>query len=698
MSGRRIRLRTVLTGLAVAAVLLTAAIVHLSWSRTARDNIAEIAGDLNRQIVRSIQHELDTLFDNAGGVQEALRSILFQGAIAAQDEAKREFVFLSLLRSQPALSWVAFGFPDGNFFGAQALGDGRFSMVEVRRNGSAPAELRIDSYHAVPGDVMFDRREFAATDYSSTAEIWYQKAVASESPVWTVSAKFPTRVAPAVHISTRLELYQKFTGIIDVAIELDRLSRFLSGLQIGKHGAAAILDAQGHVLAASQAPDAIMGAMLPIQQVSPEDSRPLAAIGRALAQGPLRLGDNAAGAVTLSDPAIGGEWFVTITPLAQAGWSIATAIPAADFLGTFQRNAQRLFLALLAFTLAAAAVAALLAETVVVRPLGRIAGELRHVQAFRPELIRRRPSAIRELDDLSDTLVRMGAGLTSFRKYLPAELVRTLVAQGIEARPGGQQQSLTVLFSDLAGFTGLSERLGGSVVPLLTEYLTVASSAILAESGTIDKFIGDAVMAFWGAPVAEPKHALKACRAALHLQAEMAKRREAGPAGLGALHLRIGINTGAMLVGNIGSEERLSYTVIGDSVNLASRLESLNKLYGTEIIVGEATREALGSSAMVRELDRVAVYGRTGSTALYELIALTEDAPAATAAWIAAYERGLALYRERRWSEAITILERVHALKGGEDAAARLLALRARGFLAAPPPVDWNGVEILDQK
>ncbi|HXV25829.1 MAG TPA: adenylate/guanylate cyclase domain-containing protein [Alphaproteobacteria bacterium] len=695
---RRVGLRMVLTGLVVAAVLLTAIIVHWSWSRTARDNIVDIAGQLNREIVASVEHELDTLFTNANGVEEALRSILFQGAIAAEDEAKREYVFLSLLRSQPALSWVAFGFPNGNYFGAETLGDGRYSMVEVRGRPRRPSELRIDSYHAIPGDVMFERRILETTLYSATAQPWYRRAVQGEGTVWTLSEVLPTRSAAALHLSTRLDLYGKFAGVIDAVIELDRLSRFLSGLAIGKSGAAAILDEQGHILAASSGPRYLAAEMRPIQSVAGEQNAAMAAIGRAISEGKAMPAADQAEAVTIDADDLGGEWFVTLTPLTFAGWSTATAIPASDFLGPFQRNTQRLLLALIVFTLAAVTAAALIAETAVVRPLGRIAGDLAHVQAFRPERIRRRPSSIAELDELSDALVRMGAGLASFRKYLPAELVRTLVARGIEARPGGEQQVLSVLFTDLAGFTGLSERLGSAVVPILTDYLSRASSAIHAEGGTIDKFIGDAVMAFWGAPLPDPHHAVNACRAALRLREIVTELRAAAPEEARELSIRIGVNTGPMLVGNIGSEERLSYTVIGDSVNLASRLEGLNKLFGTQVIIGEATRAAAGDHIVTRELDQVAVYGRTGSTRVYELLALSDGAKNATPAWIAAYERGLALYRERLWTDAISALQKVAALKAEEDPPTALLVQRIRGYMSLPPPEDWNGIEVIGRK
>jgi adenylate cyclase len=151
-------------------------------------------------------------------------------------------------------------------------------------------------------------------------------------------------------------------------------------------------------------------------------------------------------------------------------------------------------------TLLIAAIAILSANRLVAAPLLRIAEQLKHIEQFRLERVRKVTSPLRELDDLSAALLQMSRGPASFRKYMPTELVRTLVSRGVEARPGGQQQTLTVMFTDLAGYTSISERLGDRVVPLLAEYLEVVSTAVLGRGGTIDKFIGDGVMAFWGAP------------------------------------------------------------------------------------------------------------------------------------------------------------------------------------------------------
>jgi adenylate cyclase len=221
----------------------------------------------------------------------------------------------------------------------------------------------------------------------------------------------------------------------------------------------------------------------------------------------------------------------------------------------------------------------------------------------------------------------------------------------------------------------------------------------LNHGGTIDKFIGDGVMAFWGAPVPSERHAVDACAAALECQRLLAlQRAEAGRCGGTPLRMRVGINTGRMLVGNIGSSERLSYTVIGDPVNVASRLEALGKIYGVDIIIGEETRSAAGDAVIVRRLGRVAVYGRIEGLAIYELLGIAEDSAAEVPQWVETYEAGLAAYEDRNWSKAIGLFETAGACRGGLDRPSEILIGRCRACLAVPPPDDWTAISVWESK
>src|SRR3569623_1847859 len=281
----------------------------------------------------------------------------------------------------------------------------------------------------------------------------------------------------------------------------------------------------------------------------------------------------------------------------------------------------------------------MLARSVIAAPLSRVVGEIRHVETFALEQVRRHPSRLKEIASLSGAIAEMASGLSAFRKFIPADLVRALLRQGVEARPGGSIQELSVMFIDIAGFTGLSERMGDRVVPLLSRYLDVTSEIIVANGGTIDKFIGDAVMAFWGAPQLQGDHAARCCRAALGCREAIEQSGLADDLGQ-PLQIRIGINSGRMLVGNIGSELRLNYTVIGDAVNVASRLEGANKWFGTKILIGEATERLARGAIISREGDSIAVYGREEGLSVYELVGLAGEPTVGREAadWIADYE------------------------------------------------------------
>ena len=343
---------------------------------------------------------------------------------------------------------------------------------------------------------------------------------------------------------------------------------------------------------------------------------------------------------------------------------------------------RRLIVGLAVGAVLAALASAALARSVIAAPLSRVVGEIRHVESFALELVRRHPSRLKEIASLSGAIAEMAAGLSAFRKFIPADLVRSLLRQGVEAKPGGSIQELSVMFIDIAGFTGLSERMGDRVVPLLSRYLDLASEAIVANGGTIDKFIGDAVMAFWGAPQPQSDHALLCCRAALACRRAIEDSDLVDDEGQ-PLQIRIGVNSGRMLVGSIGSELRLNYTVIGDAVNVASRLESANKSYGTKILIGEETARLTRGAIATREVDSIAVYGRERELAVYELVGLAEELGVSQRpSWIAHYERGLAKYRARDLAGAILDFEAVlrerHQDQPAEDIAFALQAAAAK--------------------
>jgi adenylate cyclase len=393
--------------------------------------------------------------------------------------------------------------------------------------------------------------------------------------------------------------------------------------------------------------------------------------------------------------AVGGAGYaVGLSPLWYQGWQLAVIVPEAEFLGDIDATIRRMAIGLALFVVVASLIGIVVARMLLAAPIARVVNDLALVERFELERVPRRFSRLREIDRLSEAIVRMSAGLADFAKFIPTELVRSLLSEGVRAEPGGMRREVTVLFADLAGFTSLSERLGDAIVPLVSSYLDLASRAVAKENGTIDKFIGDAVMAFWGAPRDDPAQALHACRAALAI--EDAVTRIELPSGVrDEIRVRIGVHSGPAIVGNIGSTTRLNYTAVGDTVNLASRLESVNKIYGTTTLIGASTRKAAGEQILVREIDTVAVYGRSEGVRIFELLGLASQS--GRPAWVIVYEKALSLYRDGRFAAALEHLTRVAELRPGDQPSVRLAAA-CRQLISEPPPEDWRPVTALDMK
>jgi adenylate cyclase len=282
----------------------------------------------------------------------------------------------------------------------------------------------------------------------------------------------------------------------------------------------------------------------------------------------------------------------------------------------------------------------------------------------------------------------------AFSQFLSREVLDILMRHPERLALGGERQTVTVFFSDVAGFTALSEQVTPEqLVTYLNRYLTRMSGVLLRRGAYIDKFIGDAIMAFWGAPNPDPQHARNACLAAVDCVDEMERlAAEFRAEGFPPLACRIGLNTGTVICGMMGSEQKLNYTVMGDTVNTASRLEGANKPFGSRILASEETLAAAGDAVVAREVDRVRVKGRKQPVRLFEIVARRGEVPPAMAECLRLYESGLALYRARKWNEAAeTFAEAARHDHSGHNPSLAYVE-RCREFAADPPPEDWDGV------
>jgi len=282
----------------------------------------------------------------------------------------------------------------------------------------------------------------------------------------------------------------------------------------------------------------------------------------------------------------------------------------------------------------------------------------------------------------------------TFQRYVSPDVVNEVIENPELQHLGGLKQVMSVVFSDIKSFTTITESIEDprELVTFLNEYFTEVTEAIFRHKGTLDKYIGDAIMAFWGAPIKREDHAFLACYAVLEMR-RISNEITANAKQLGKpeMFTRFGVNTGEMVVGNIGSDIRTDYTVIGDSVNLGSRLEGINKVYGTQVIVSEFTKAEIGNKFITRKLDRIVVKGKTKPVEIFELIdKYSLENQEKNFDWIMAFEEGLKFYFQQNGTKAISAFEETQKIRGG-DSACETFIDRCKYLMKEPPEQNWNG-------
>ena len=618
MRSYRFSLRTIVSALVLVTVAGTAWMVHLPWHYTSMRNVHDTVEALNLQIVDRVTGEVRGNLETAVAALLALRTTLFQRVVAVDDPAKREFLFLAYLQSHPSISWVSFSWPNGDFFGAHKVSDDDVQMVEstwdAERRG---AERRIDHYAAEDGDIWFERREFLPSKLYAPEQPWYQAAMSDTEGEWSGLHTLPVSGKPGISLATRLTFPDGFVGVLSVSIALERLSQFLQGLRVDHSGTVFIIDRQSRLIASrdgSAMPPVVEEGTAPRLMTLDDTSSTWVALVQAALESADLAPDRIDATVQVDVQLEDEGYFVTLAPLGYFDWLVVTIIPERDFLAGIADNTRRLLLTTGAFIIAMVVVVILISRVVVVRPLMSITRQIRRIEDF--DLGDSEPlrTHIREIEIMSGAVGRMTRGLAAFQRYLPTALVRTLLSEGIEGRP--QSRTATILFTDIEDFTGIGERMSPeALVQLLNEYFTVVTRPIDRHHGVITQIQGDAILAVYNVPTDDAEHAANAVRTALELQRALASRTFAGGV---RVRTRVGVNTGPVVSGSVGSPERVNYTVHGDAVNVAARLEQLNKDYGTRILVSQSTVDLLPVGEFrLRRMGETPIRGKQTSITLY---------------------------------------------------------------------------------
>lgn len=357
-------------------------------------------------------------------------------------------------------------------------------------------------------------------------------------------------------------------------------------------------------------------------------------------------------------------------------------IPQSAVISYFYYTFQMILLTTVVFVIISLLVIIILLNQNISKPIFVLSKRMiEMVNDFRLEPIQKKDSLLKEIQYMSTSIERVRSALVSFKRYLPQEVVANLIKSGEEAIVGGEKKEITIFFSDIKDFTKISEENPADVLlKKLESYFTIINKAITQNNGVLDKYVGDAVMAMWGVPNALPNHAVSACLAAIQIVEDLEKlNKQFDDDEFPRFFTRIGIHSGMVLVGNIGSAERLNYTCIGDSVNLASRLEGLNKFYRTQLLVSNMALHQAKDFVESRLIDRVTVKGRTQKILVHEVIARKGELYGKEWEFLREYKKAIRFYFEGYIEDAYKSFVVANRLKP-DDFVTQLYLKKARHF------------------
>lgn len=512
-----------------------------------------------------------------------------------------------------------------------------------------------------------------SADYDPRARPWYQLAVTSGRLAFSAPYRDADTGELVVSIVAPIVRDGAVAAVVAMDLTVDDLLAGVQRLEVADGGWAYVVDDTGRIVAHPD-PTRVLTATV-------DDGPDAALFARYRAAG---------GAATLDD----ADDYVALSPVGETGWTVILHVPRSAVTGPL-RTLAILFLCGIAIAIAVLAATVTIISSRIVRPLLRLVDGARDITDGAYD--RRVPVDSRdEVGYLSKSFNDMAAGLKDrdfiksvFGRYVSPEVMREILDGKIAL--GGEAKQLSIMFSDIRGFTGISERMEAhALVRLLNDYFTAMDAAIAAHHGSINKFLGDGILALFGAPVGLDNSARAATDAARDMQRKLAAFNEQHGT---TLRIGIGVHTGEAVVGNIGSEQRTEYTVIGDAVNLASRIESLTALYGLPILVSDDTARGLGDDYVLRIVDRVRVKGKTAPITLiapYHARDVSDTERERIA-------RANAATQDYLRGEFAAALAHVDALAGQLDPHLQVIADRCRECLATPPP-SWDGVWTMHAK
>ena len=690
---RTYSIRTVLMLLMVGEIVVAIGITGWLWYDNGKASVRRLTIDRCVEISSRVESQIATLLRTARHSAAAQVDFIKADLIdtSSPEDQKRLLAYqMSFLRRNEYLTSIGVGFPDGQFFGVQREPDKSLQELYSSAGDDFLHEKNLNEDWMVASPFVLNTRP------------WFKDAIDKQRPGWTKMYSFvgtPIQLGVSAYdiISSQ---DTNISGVTLCDITLGPIDNFLRELSLTKNGRSAVFEKDGQLIAISQ------GNSLSRDETE-TPTRVLASncddqlIRETVATLEIDLGEistwpnKGSREIDTKSGTVLSIW-KTIRSESDIDWISLIAIPSADLVAGISERTRWTGIAFLALILLTIPIVWRTAWGIT-RPVRELNIEMKQIARFEIEGTSGKPSRLTELNQMQNRMEGMRHALASFEKYVPSRVVRQLVTEDRVAVPGMDPATSCVYFSDVVGFTTIAEILAPEQLVMLGgEYLQEMSQQILDQFGIIDKFIGDAIMAFWIAEVDGSRVTARACRAAIESQKRLRQMRtDWQKRDLPQLKARIGLHTGPVLVGNIGSHNRLNYTVLGDTVNLASRLEGLNRLYGTEIIVSAEVVEIVSQEFHCRVLDHVAVKGRRQGGTIYQLVCEADQVTDTQKKVALQHEEALKSYQVGNFEQALLAFEEIQR-EFPDDPPSRALAERCRQF-GKQPPENWSGFALLDR-
>lgn len=708
----------IMTGF-VAIMLVTSGSIMWYNYRSNTADLTYFSNKLMKEINSSVI-ENTTTYLNEIRTTTVLASYMIKSPddVNIQNEKLIQYL-IGVIKLYPQASSVYIGSEEGNFLQVAQLKPGATyrSQPSEALPGGLKYSVRFIQRTKDKSTEVWQYRDAAAQTretesisniiYDHRARTWYVNAKQKRAFTWSDAYIFALNKEPGITAAQPIYTQEslqadpgRFFGVIGADILIADLARYLKAVNIGEGSRVFILNtADGRLIAYPDIENELES------NVSRDTIPFIHEITNKPAMAAYQIQQNTE-KIKMNFMADNKEYFATFTKFPQnfdKEWMVGIVAPTDIFLGNAKMTQIRIMLMSL-IIFAMSIVFIILLSRNISKPIVALANEALKIRDFKLDDGIDIHSNVFEIHHLNEAIGAMRKSLQAFGKFVPTAVVKKLTQRGQDVKIGGREKEITLFFSDIENFTNVSEAYPPEkLIPHLSEYFEVLTTIVQDYDGTVDKYIGDSIMAFWGAPTPDKLHPLHACTAALKCQKALrGLNRKWKLEGKPELKTRIGLHTGMALVGNMGSSDRFNYTAIGDNVNLASRLEGVNKLYGTHLVVSEEVYQRVQKECLFRPLDVVAVKGKDKGVKIYELMGLQQGDPDLFPSsdqidYAAMFTRGFNLYIDRVWGEAIIVFEEI-IKKFGNDMVCEMYIGRCKDFQQNPPADDWNGVIHLKTK